>query len=197
MTNKHNITHRRYERTGRQPEFSKETLAVMQQIIERYPEGKKKSALLPLLHIAQEESGGHLDADTMDRIASMLHIQPIEVYEVATFYTQYYLEDTGTYVIEVCRTAPCAACGAEDIIGKLEQILGISVGETTADGLFTLKTVECLGACGYGPVMQINTVFYEQLTETKIAGIIEDLRSKANKEPEKELTWAGKFFSNI
>jgi NADH-quinone oxidoreductase subunit E len=188
------IDHTLFRKEGREVAFSDETLERVKKIIARYPEGRQKSALLPILHIAQEELGGYLSADVMDYVAGLLNIQPVEVYEVATFYTQYYLDKTGKYVIEVCRTGPCAMCGGEDIADYLERKLNIKTGETTADGLFTLRRVECLGACGYAPVMQINTEFYEFLTKEKIDQAIEDLRAKANEEKSKESKWVEKFF---
>lgn len=188
------IDHKLFRKEGREVKFSDETLEKVQKIIARYPQGKQKSGLLPILHIAQEELGGYLSVDVMDYVASLLSIQPIEVYEVATFYTQYYLEKSGKYVIEVCRTGPCAICGGEDITEYLSKKLNIKDGETTADGLFTLRTVECLGACGYAPVMQINTEFHEFLTQEKIDTIIESLRNKANEDKPKESRWVEKFF---
>ena len=151
------------------------------------------SGILPVLHIAQEELGGYLSVDVMDYVASILEIQPIEVYEVATFYTQYYLDKVGKYVIEVCRTGPCAICGGEDITDYLAAKLKIKDGETTPDGLFTLRTVECLGACGYAPVMQINTEFHGFLTKEKIDKTIEELRQNANLDKSKESKWVEKF----
>jgi NADH-quinone oxidoreductase subunit E len=188
------IEHKLYKPEGSKVQFSSETLERVKKIIGRYPEGKQKSALLPILHIAQEELGGYLSVDVMDYVAKLLNIQPIEVYEVATFYTQYYLEKVGKFVIEVCRTGPCAICGGEDIADYLEHKLNIKTGETTKDGLFTLRKVECLGACGYAPVMQINTEFYEFLTKEKIDQVISDLISRANDEKPKESKWVEKFF---
>jgi NADH-quinone oxidoreductase subunit E len=173
--------------------FSAETLEKVQTLILRYPEGQQKSALLPVLHIAQEEFSGYLTVDIMDYVASLLNIQPIEVYEVATFYSMFYLEKVGKFVIEVCRTGPCAICGGEEILEYLQDTLEIKVGETTADGLFTLKTVECLGACGTSPVMQVNTGFHEQLTREKIDQILDDLRTSANNEQSRESKWVEKF----
>lgn len=187
------IPHHLFDKEGSEIRFSAETLDKINKIIARYPEGRKKSALLPVLHIAQEELGGYLSVDVQDYVAKLLEIQPIEVYEVATFYTQYYLEKVGKYVIEVCRTGPCAICGGEDITDYLSQKLNIKEGETTTDGLFTLRTVECLGACGYAPVMQINTEFYEFLTKEKIDKTIEELRQKANLDKPKESKWVEKF----
>lgn len=188
------VDHKLFQKEGKEVKFSDETLEKVKKIIARYPEGKQKSALLPVLHIAQEELGGYLSVDVMDYVAGLLNIQPIEVYEVATFYTQYYLEKTGKYVIEVCRTGPCAMCGGEDIADYLERKLNIKTDETTPDGLFTLRRVECLGACGYAPVMQVNTEFYEFLTKEKIDKAIDDLRAKANEEKPKDSKWVEKFF---
>ena len=173
--------------------FSGSTLAVVHQLIKRYPEGQQKSALLPVLHIAQEELGGYLSVDIMDYVASLLNIQPIEVYEVATFYSMFYLDKMGTYVIEVCRTGPCAISGGEQILAHLQDVLEIKPGETTHDGLFTLKEVECLGSCGTGPVMQVNTEYYEKLTPGKVDKLLEDLREYANQPKPGDSTWVEKF----
>jgi NADH-quinone oxidoreductase subunit E len=113
---------------------------------------------------------------------------------VATFYSQFYLEKTGTYVIEVCRTGPCAICGGEKISEFLQKKLNITDGETTSDGLFTLREVECLGACGYAPAMQINTEFYEHLTEEKAGMIIDMLRKNGNITKKEDSRWTDKFF---
>jgi NADH-quinone oxidoreductase subunit E len=159
--------------------FSDSSLQKVQQIIARYPQGKHKSALLPVLHIAQEEFGGWLDVPVMDYVASLLNILPIEVYEVATFYSMYNLRPVGRYVFEVCQTGPCMVNGSDEIIEYIKQKLGIKVGETTADGLFTLKTVECLGACGYAPMMQLGKNYREHLTPEKINMIIEECTRNA------------------
>ena len=159
--------------------FSEDKLAKVSEIITRYPEGKQKSALLPLLHLAQEEFGGWLSADTMDYVAELLSITPIEVYEVATFYSMYNLKPVGKYMFEVCQTGPCMVRGCDDIIAYITEKLGIKPGETTADGLFTLKTVECLGACGYAPMMQLGKFYREHLTKQRVDEIIEECRDKA------------------
>ncbi len=149
-------------------------------IISRYPADRKKSALLPLLHIAQEENGW-LPVDVMDEVAEILDIKPIEVYEVASFYTMFHLKPIGKYVLEVCRTGPCCNVGAEELIHYLEDKLGVAVGETTADGLFTIKPVECLAACGTGPVLQIGPEYHyhEYLTREKLDQLIDELRRGA------------------
>ena len=152
----------------------------VKEIVARYPEGKQKSALIPVLHLAQDEKGW-LSADTMDYVASLLQLEPIEVYEVATFYSMFHLKPVGTYLFEVCQTGPCMVSGADDIINYIQQRLGINVGETTPDGLFTLKTVECLGACGYAPMMQLGKHYREHLTKDKVDAIIQECRANAAK----------------
>ena len=159
--------------------FSDIKLKEVQRIIERYPQGKHKSALLPVLHLAQQEFGGWLSSDTMDYVASLLKLEPIEVYEVATFYSMYNLKPVGKYIFEVCQTGPCMLNGSDDIIKYINEKLGIKPGETTSDGLFTLKTVECLGACGYAPMMQMGKTYREDLTEEKINSIIDECRKNA------------------
>jgi NADH-quinone oxidoreductase subunit E len=130
-------------------QFSEEKLLKVKEIIASYPEGKQKSAVIPLLHMAQEEFGGWLSVESMDYVASLLQLEPIEVYEVATFYSMYNLKPVGKYLFEVCQTGPCMLNGSDQIIDYIKEKLGIGVGETTEDRMFTLKTVECLGACGY------------------------------------------------
>lgn len=152
-----------------------------QKIIARYPQGKQKSALIPLLHLAQEANGGWLSTEVMDEVAGILSIKPIEVYEVATFYSMYNLKPVGRYMFEVCHTGPCMVSGSDEIIDYIKQKLDIAVNETTTDGMFTLKTVECLGACGYAPMMQLGKFYKEHLTKEKIDQIIEECRAAAAK----------------
>jgi NADH-quinone oxidoreductase subunit E len=159
--------------------FSDEKLKKVEEIVARYPDGKHKSALLPVLHLAQDEFGGWLSPETMDYVASLLKLDPIEVYEVATFYSMYNLKPVGRYLFEVCQTGPCMLRGSDQIIDYIKQKLNIGVGETTTDGLFTLKTVECLGACGYAPMMQLGKHFREHLTKEKVDQIIEECRNTA------------------
>ena len=160
--------------------FSEEKLNKVNEIMKRYPEGKHKSALLPVLHLAQDEFGGWLDTPVMDYVATLLKIEPIEVYEVASFYSMYNLKPVGKYLFEVCQTGPCMLNGSDDIIDYIKQKLNIRVGETTTDGMFTLKTVECLGACGYAPMMQYGKTYREHLTKERVDGIIEECRAKSN-----------------
>jgi NADH-quinone oxidoreductase subunit E len=160
--------------------FSEQKIKEVEQIIQRYPEGKQKSALIPVLHLAQEEFGGWLSAETMDYVASVLNLQPIEVYEVATFYSMYNLKPVGRYLFEVCQTGPCMLNGSDNIIKHIFEKLGIRPGETTSDGMFTLKTVECLGACGYAPMMQLGKNYREHLTKEKVDMIIEECRKSSS-----------------
>jgi NADH-quinone oxidoreductase subunit E len=159
--------------------FPPEKLARVKELISHYPEGKQKSAILPVLHLAQENFGGFLSTETMDYVAELLHILPVEVYEVATFYSMYNLKPVGKYVFEVCQTGPCMINGSDEIIQYIQDTLQIKVGETTADGLFTLKTVECLGACGYAPMMQMGKNYREHLTKEKVDSIIQECRKTA------------------
>jgi NADH-quinone oxidoreductase subunit E len=159
--------------------FPPEKLAKVKELITRYPEGKQKSALLPLLHMAQDHFGGWLSVETMDYVAELLDIQPVEVYEVATFYSMYNLKPVGKYVFEVCQTGPCMISGSDEIIQYIKSILNIDVGETTVDGMFTLKTVECLGACGYAPMMQLGKSYREHLNKDKVDAIIAECRKTA------------------
>lgn len=162
-------------------EFTPELITKFDDIVSRYPEGKQKSALLPILHLVQAEYGW-LSAPAMDKVADYLHLQDIEVYEVATFYSMYFLRPQGKYVLEVCRTGPCCLVGAEKIMDHIEQRLGVKEGDVTPDGLFSWRGVECLAACGYAPVLQIGPeyTFYENLTNESVDKLIEDLKAKGN-----------------
>ncbi|NDC40318.1 MAG: NAD(P)H-dependent oxidoreductase subunit E [Chitinophagia bacterium] len=160
--------------------FSPQRLEKVKEIMERYPEGKQKSALIPVLHLAQDEFGGWLDTPVMDYVASLLQIKPIEVYEVATFYTMFNTKPVGKYLLEVCHTGPCMLNGSDDIIAYITEKLGIKAGETTPDGLFTLKPAECLGACGYAPMMQLGKFYKEHLTREKVDQIIAEALAKEN-----------------
>ena len=161
--------------------FNETQLAEVRRLVARYPEGKQKSALLPVLHLAQDSFGGWLSSETMDYVAELLNITPIEVYEVATFYSMYNLKPVGKYMFEVCQTGPCMLRGSDDIVAYIGEKLGIKPGETTADGMFTLKTVECLGACGYAPMMQLGKHYREHLTKEKVDAIIAECRETAAK----------------
>lgn len=158
--------------------FSDEALQTIEQIKKRYPEGKQKSAVIPVLHIAQAENNGWLSPEVMDYVAELLNITPIEVFEVASFYSMFNLKPVGKCVLEICRTSSCWLNGANEILQYLENKLGIKEGETTPDGMFTIKTVECLGSCGTAPMMQCGASYHENLTYEKIDQIIEKYRTE-------------------
>ncbi len=161
--------------------FKDDTLALAKKMMTRYPEGKHKSALLPILHLAQAEFDGWLSPEVMDYVASILNIKPIEVYEVASFYSMYNLKPVGKCLLEVCHTAPCWLRGADELVDHLEKKLGIKVGETTADGMFTLKRVECLGSCGTAPMLQCGADYHENLSNEKADALIEKLKSEGTR----------------
>ncbi|HLR00664.1 MAG TPA: NAD(P)H-dependent oxidoreductase subunit E [Sphingobacterium sp.] len=159
--------------------FSEEMLAQFGEIVSHYPEGREKSALLPIMHLVQKEYGW-MSVNAMDKIAEYLNLQSIEVYEVATFYTMFHLSPKGKYVLDICRTGPCCLVGAEKIMEHIEKTLGVKEGEVTEDGLFSWRGVECIAACGFGPVLQIGPeyTFYENLTVEKVDQLIAELRKK-------------------
>ena len=144
----------------------------IREIIQRYP--VKRSAILPALWVAQRECG-YLTEEAMRSVGKLLELNTTQVYEVATFYTMFHLKSPGKYVLQVCRTLPCALSGAFDILRHLKDRLEIDVGETTADGLFTLKTAECLASCGTAPMMLVNEDYYENLTLQKVDRVLKDL----------------------
>ncbi len=158
--------------------FSDEAMQTVQTLISHYPEAKIKSALLPVLHVAQAEFGGWLSPEAMDYVASVLKIKPIEVFEVASFYTMYNLKPVGKCVLEVCQTSSCWLNGAEDIVKYIEKKLNIKVGETTRDGMFTLKVAECLGSCGTAPMLQCGASYHENLTYEKVDALLETYKTE-------------------
>lgn len=171
----------RVEETQAPVEFSPELISKFDDIVSRYPQGKQKSALLPILHLVQAEFGW-VSPVAMDKVAEYLSIQHIEVYEVASFYSMYFLRPQGKFALEVCRTGPCCLVGAEKIMDYIEEKLGVKEGEVTADGLFSWRGVECLAACGFGPVLQIGPeyTFYENLTPNSVDKLIADLKAKSH-----------------
>jgi NADH-quinone oxidoreductase E subunit len=144
------------------------------EILSRYP--VKRSALIPLLYLAQRDQG-HVSEGAMKEIAQLLGLTPPQVYETITFYTMFNLKPVGKFHIQVCKSLMCALVGSDTVIEWIKAKLGIGPGESTADGLFSLCLVECLAACGTGPMMQINEDYYERLTEDKLDRILSDLRS--------------------
>ena len=161
--------------------FSDEALQTIEALMKRYPEGKHKSALLPVLHVAQAEADGWLSAEVMDYVAELMKISSIEVFEVASFYSMYNLKPVGKCVLEVCRTSSCWTRGAEDIVDYIGKKLNIREGETTSDGMFTLKTVECLGSCGSAPMLQCGAEYHENLTENRVDSLLERLRTEGKR----------------
>ena len=144
------------------------------EILSRYP--VKRSALIPLLYVAQRDQG-YVSEAVMQEIARLLGLTPPQVYETVTFYTMFNLKPVGKFHIQVCKSLMCALVGSDTMIGWIKAKLGIAPGESTTDGLFTLSAVECLAACGTGPMMQINEDYYEQVTEDKLDRILADLRT--------------------
>ncbi len=154
-------------------EFSQETLKQFDEIVSRYPE--QKSAVLPVLFMAQKEFG-HLSQEAIEYVAKLMDIPAVRLYGIVTFYTMFNMKPVGRHHLQVCRTLPCALLGSERITNYLKKKLGINLGETTPDGKFTLSEVECLASCGTAPVMQINDDYCENLSEEKIETIFENLK---------------------
>ena len=154
-------------------EFSQETLKQFDEVVSRYPE--KKSAILPVLYMAQKEFG-HLSQEAIEYVAKLMAIPAAHLYGIVTFYTMFNMKPVGRHHLQVCRTLPCALLGSERIINYLKKKLGINLGETTPDGKFTLSEVECLASCGTAPVMQINDDYCENLSEEKIDEILQSVK---------------------
>lgn len=161
-------------------QFNEENQKKVAEILAKYPSDRKKSAVMPLLDLAQRQNNNWVSKDVIATIAATLEMPEIKVYEVASFYTMYNLKPVGKYLLQFCKTTPCMLRGIDQIIKDCEEKLGIEMDETTLDGTFTLKEVECLGACVNAPVVQINDDFAEDLTSENFLKILEDL--KAGKE---------------
>lgn len=160
------------------PQFSPAAQAEIKRLLTHYPDDRKKSTLLPVLHIAQAEFGGWVSPEVQDLVAETLGLRPIEVYEVSTFYTMFNLKPVGKHVLEICRTGPCMLRGSDELTAHLERITGAKVGGNSPDGLFTLKEVECLAACGFAPVVQVREKYYESLdTEENVNAMLTELKS--------------------
>lgn len=155
--------------------ISDESRAEIDRWIEKYPPDQKRSAVMAALRIVQDQNNGFLTTDLMDSVAEYLAMPPVAVYEVATFYSMYELQPVGKHKICVCTNISCMLCGSDTIVGHLSNRLGIGLGETTADGRFTLKEVECLGACVEAPMFQIGDTYYGDLTPEKIDKILDNL----------------------
>lgn len=157
-------------------EFSPENQKKISQILKKYPEAQKQSAVLPLLDLAQRQNDNWVSTAAMDHIAHILDMPKVRVYEVATFYTMFNKKPVGQFHIQLCQTTPCWLCGSDKLVDLIERKLGITSGETTADGLFTLTKVECLGACVNAPMVQINDDFFEDLNEERLEAILVALK---------------------
>ena len=142
-------------------------------IVARYPAGRQASAVLPLLDLAQRQAGGWLPRAAMDHVAGLLEMAPIRVYEVATFYSMFNLNPVGKHHVQICRTTPCWLRGSDALRETCERKLGVGLKQTTADGLFTVSEVECLGACCNAPMVQINDDFYEDLTPESLGQLLD------------------------
>ncbi len=156
--------------------FTPENLKRAEAIVAKYPEGRQRSAVLPLLDLAQRQNGNHLTQDAIEYVADFLGMAKIRVQEVATFYTMFNLKPVGTNFIQLCRTTPCWLRGSDAVCKAIQDKLGIGIGETTKDGKFTLLEVECLGACVNAPMVQINDDYYEDLTPEKMVDLIDALQ---------------------
>ncbi len=163
--------------------FTKENLAEANRIIAKYPEGRQASAVLPLLHLAQRQNDGWLSLAALDYMADLLGMPPMRMYEVATFYTMYNLKPVGRHHIEVCTNISCWLRGSGEIVDACRRKLGVGLGETTEDGLFTLSEAECLGACVNAPMMQIGDDYFEDLTAETTEVIIDKLRAGGKPKP--------------
>jgi NADH-quinone oxidoreductase subunit E len=156
--------------------FTQENLAKAKAHIAKYPPGRQASAVLPLLDLAQRQHGTWLPRAAMDHVAGILGLAPIRVYEIATFYTMFNLRPVGRYFFQICTTTPCWLRGSDAVVEACRARLGIGIGGTTPDGLFSLREVECLGACVNAPVIQVNDDFYEDLDGPATTALIDALR---------------------
>jgi NADH-quinone oxidoreductase E subunit len=158
-------------------EFTPENLERARTHIAKYPPGRQQSAVLPLFDLAQRQMGGWLPRAAMDYVADMLEMPRIRAYEVATFYTMFNLRPVGRYLLQACTTTPCWLRGSDAVVAACEKKLGIGIGGTTQDGLFSLVEVECLGACVNAPILQVNDDFYEDLDGPSTEALIDALRN--------------------
>ncbi len=174
--------------------FAFKDMGKVEEIFRRYPKGRQQSAIMPLLDLAQRQVGeegakanppygGWIPRAAMDEIARIVDVAPMKVYEVATFYSMYNLAPVGKYLLQVCTTTPCWLCGSSKIVDSIEKNLGIHMGESTKDGMFSTMEVECLGACANAPMIQINDDFYEDLTPESMSAILDSLKKDVVPKP--------------
>ncbi len=157
--------------------FNPENLERAKAIMAKYPPGRQASAVLGLLDLAQRQNANWLPRAAMDYVAGLLDMAPIRIYEVATFYSMFNLEPVGKWFLQICTTTPCWLRGSDEVVRACQRKLEISMGETTPDGLFTMKEVECLGACVNAPVIQVNDDFYEDLDGARTETLLEALKA--------------------
>jgi NADH-quinone oxidoreductase E subunit len=160
-------------------QFSSENQQKVQEILAKYPDSRKKSAIMPLLDLAQRQNNNWVSKEIISCISTITEVPEIKVYEVASFYTMYNLKPVGKYLLQFCKTTPCMLRGIDQIIADCKNKLGIDIDQTTIDNLFTIKEVECLGACINAPVVQINDDYCENLTSAKFLQILTDLQNGA------------------
>ena len=158
-------------------EFSPENLKEAEKQMSKYPEGRKASAVKALLYLVQKQNDGWIPKVAMDYIAGLLGMPKVRVYEVATFYNMFNLQPVGKYMLQVCRTTPCWLRGSDTVTDVCKKKLGIDVGETTKDGMFTLVEVECLGACVNAPVIQVNNDYVEDLDAAGVEKLIDEIKA--------------------
>ena len=163
--------------------FTAENRAKADAVIAKYPAGCQASAVLPLLDLAQRQNGGWISQAVMEHVAELLDMASIRVYEVATFYTMLNLQPVGRHHIQLCRTTPCWLRGSDALRDACREELGIGIGGTTEDGVFTLTEVECLGACVNAPMVQIDDHFYEDLDPARMKEILRAFRAGSPPEP--------------
>jgi NADH-quinone oxidoreductase subunit E len=169
------------ERVNTQVAFDEEREARFRKVIEAYPE--KEAALLPALWLAQEQFGS-LPDPVLEYVASRLDLSPVKAFAVAKFYTMYKREPVGTFHLQLCRNLTCSLLGADKLLALIESALGIQAGGTTADGLFSLELVECLGSCGTAPVLRVNDTYFENITIERLKTILEGCRRGTLPAPE-------------
>jgi NADH-quinone oxidoreductase subunit E len=157
-------------------EFTPENREKAEWHIKKYPPGRQQSAVLPLLDLAQRQHGGWLPEAAMRHVGDVLGMPHIRVYEVATFYTMFNLRPVGKWFLQACTTTPCWLRGSDEVVAACEKKLGIHMGGTSADGLFTLTEVECLGACVNAPILQVNDDFYEDMDAALTGQLLDALR---------------------
>jgi NADH dehydrogenase (ubiquinone) flavoprotein 2 len=162
-------------------DFTPENYLYVKHILGKYPDNYKRAAMIPLLDLAQRQSGGWLPLSAMNKVARICEVAPTRVYEVASFYSMFNRTPVGKYFIQLCGTTPCMICGSEDIKKAITEHIGIGNGETTADGMFTLLEVECLGACANAPMLQLNDDYYECLSVKSVKELLD--ACKAGKPP--------------